>query len=628
MTRRALLIGAQTYDLTGVAEDVTVMERLLTDRGFTDLRVCREPGETGYHGMDEALTRLAQETRTGDAVVVYYSGHGALIPLPGALRECHPGRPAYLQYLVPSDHEAGTATDFRGYLAEELTAALRRLTAATPNVTCILDCCHSGGMVRSPGEWRIKSVRCDVPVEAGVARSVALATPARPADPDVVRLVACQRLGVAYENERQGLFTAALARVLEDFRNRPVPWSVLITRIRDRVRLSEALQRPDAGGPSGRLPFSLDAPPQPERLPLRAHGGELRVRGGALFGLRALDRVRLVFPADGTRPGSEAEAQVTAVDATDALLDPPPEASASPLPSGSYAVPVRVHTRSHVRIDVGGPLADALRGRLASSPRLVEADGGSDILGLVRARGGRFEVADRKGLAYRRPEYMPGLAEPPSSAVRKIVELLETISRGERLRGLADPGPDGCAAEDLRARMEVETTPDSLDFREFRPGDVLRTGDRYRISVAGRTRTPLYVWLLGVGLSGRTSLVTHDQPSGIAMEPDTGHDGGFGDRPGPVEVRWRSGPVEVWWPQDVPAVGSRPESVLLLVGDRQLDLSALGGAARHHRSEPAALSALLDEVCEGVRDSRLSITAKELRYRVFDWHTTVEPPSS
>ncbi|MER5572674.1 caspase family protein [Streptomyces massasporeus] len=617
MTMRALLIGAQSYDLTGVAEDVTVMERLLADRGFTDLRVCRESAETGYHGMDEALTRLGQETETGDAVVVYYSGHGALLPLPPALREHHPGRPAHLQYLVPSDHVASTTTDFRGYLAEELTAVLRRLTTVTPNVTCILDCCHSGGMVRDPGSWRIKSVRCHVPVEAGVERSVGLATEPRLPDPDMVRLVACQRMGVAYEDERQGLFTAALAQALEDFRSRPVPWSVLITRIRDRVQLSQVLQRPDAGGPSGRLPFSLEVPSQPERLQLRAHGGELRVIGGALFGLRTMDRVRLVFPADGTRPGTEAEAPVTAVDMADVLLTPP-GAPVSPLPPGSYALPGRLHTRRPVRIEVGGPLADVLRTRLASSPRLTEADGPSEVLGLVRIRQGKLEVADPAGLPYRRPKEAPGPAETLSTA-RKIVDLLETIARGERLRGLADPGPDDFPPGNLTARMEVETKPGSHDFREFREGDGLRTGDRYRIDVVGSTRTPLYVWLLGVGLSGRTSLVTHDQPSGIPMEPASGHDGEFG---------WRSAPVEIWWPEDVPAVGSRPESVLLLVGDRELDLSPLGGAPRRRRSEPAALSALLDELCEGVRDARLSITAASLRYRVFHWHTTVEPPSS
>ncbi|MEU9253814.1 caspase family protein [Streptomyces sp. NPDC048270] len=617
MTMRALLIGAQTYDLTGVNEDMAVMERLLADRGFADLRLCAE-GETTYHGMVEALAKLACETKPGDAVVVYYAGHGALLPVPAALRERFPGGPAYLQYLVPSDHRDSTASDFRGYLAEELTLLLRRLTRTTPNVTCILDCCHSGGMVRDAGRRRIRSVRSGVIAEAGLERALRLATAPRLPDPDVVRLVACQRHGVAYENEHEGLFTAALAKVLDDFRHTAVPWATLIPRIRDEVQLTEVLQRPDAGGPSGRLPFSLDVPALPERLPLRAAGGALRVVGGALYGLRALDVVRLVLPAEEERsPDTVMEVAVAAVDAADALLDPSFNAPAPPLPLGSYALPVRVHKRHPVRIAAGGPLAEAIRTRLASSPRLIEADRESEPLSYVRVREGKLETTDATGLSYRHPDELSDPMGDPSAPARKAIALLETIARGERMRGLGDPGADGLLRQDLRAWMEVETEPGSHAFREFRTCDGMRAGDRYRISVTGASTTALYVWLLGVGLSGRISLVTHDQPSGIRLEPVAGHD---------EKVGWRSGPVEVWWPDDVPARGRRPESVLLLVGDDQLDLSPLGGGTRRRWSEPDALRVLLDEVCEGVRDSRVELHAKKLRYRVFSWHTTVEPP--
>ncbi|MFF8632722.1 caspase family protein [Streptomyces pilosus] len=619
MTKRALLIGAQTYGLSGVGRDVAVMERLLAGRGFTDLRVRRTAGETTYDGMNQALARLAAETKEGDAVVVYYSGHGSLLPVPRDLRERRPGTPAHLQYLVPSDHDDSTATDFRGYLAEELTAVLRRLTSVTPNVTCVLDCCHSGGMARAPGRRRIRSVRSDVPADAGVARSAGLTTAVSLPDPRVVRLFACQRLGVAYEDERQGLFTAALAQALEDFRSRPVPWSVLMARVRDHVGLAGAFQRPDAGGPSGRLPFSLRTPAWSERLPLRAEAGGLRVSGGALFGLRAMDRVRLVFPADGTRPEGETEARVTAVDLADAVLEPPPGAPDGPLPPGSYALPLRIHTRQAVHVEARGPAADAVRKRLASSPRLEETGRRGEALCRVRAEEGRLEVTDGDGRPYRRHLAGPGPAETPSEAARRIVGLLETVARGERLRRLAlDPGTDDFPARDLAARMEVETTPHSFDFRAFPQGGAMRAGDRYRVSVTGRADVPLYVWLLGVGLSGRTSLVTHDQPGGVAMEPSAGT---------PGLLHWESGPVDLWWPEDVPAGdGGRPESVLLLVGDRQMDLSPLGGTARRRGAEPAALSALLDEVCEGVRDSRLPDAVGALRYRVFGWHAAVEPP--
>ncbi|MFI2367988.1 caspase domain-containing protein [Streptomyces sp. NPDC018833] len=622
MTKRALLIGAQSYDLTGVHADVALMERVLADRGFTDIRVCAD-AEAGYHGMADALATLADETKEGDAVVVYYSGHGSLLPVPPAHRGDLPGSPHHLQYLVPVDHRHSTADDFRGYLAEELTAVLRRITGITRNVTCVLDCCHSGGMVRDTGGWRTKSVLSEVPVEAGLARSVELATGPRSPDPHVVRLVATQRHGFAYEDDRQGLFTAGLAEALEDFRDRPVPWSVLIARIRDRVQPRAVLQRPDAGGPSGRLPFSLDVPDQPERMPLASHDGRLRVPGGVLFGLGARDRVRLVLPAGGSRAETTAETEVLAVEVTDALLDAPAIPFPSPLPPGSYALAVRVHTRLPVHIATSGPFAEALRTRLASSPRLTEATRADKALASVRMRNGVAEVVDGNGLPYRHPDKaLDSGSAPPSASAGKVVALLETIARGERLRELTDPEDPGRLNVELTARMEVETAPGSCVYRTFRTGDEgLRAGCRYRISVAGgATHHKLYVWVLGVGLSGRTTLVTHDQPSGIRLEPDAAP-GADADT-----VTWDSGPVEIWWPDDVPAKGSRPESVLLLVGDRQLDLSPLVAAVRNVRAEPAALSALLDEVCDGVRDSRRQATTEALRYRVFSWHTTVEPP--
>ncbi|MET9518310.1 caspase family protein [Streptomyces sp. NPDC002994] len=623
MTKRALLIGAQSYDLNGVHADVAAMERVLADRGFTDLRV-RIGGDANYRGMAEALTTLANDTKEGDAVVVYYSGHGSLLPVPPATRSRLPGSPHHLQYLVPVDHLHSTADDFRGYLAEELTTVLRRITAITRNVTCVLDCCHSGAMVRDPGGWRIKSVPSEVPVEAGLTRSLALAAGPRQPDPHVVRLVACQRHGFAYEDKRQGLFTAGLAKALEDFRDRPVPWAVLIPRIRDRIQTRAVLQRPDAGGPSGRLPFSLDVPGQPERLPLALHDGRLCVPGGVLFGLGARDRVRLVLPADGSRAETTAETEVVAVEVSDALLDPPPVPLPAPLPAGSYALPVRVHTRHPVHIAMSGPFVEALRTRVASSSHLIEAVQEDEALASVRMRKGTPEVVDGKGLPYRHPdEALDSGPAAPSARAGKIVALLETIARGERLRRLENPKGAGRLGVDLTVRMEVETAPGSCVYRDFPTGDDgLRAGDRYRISVAGGVHDELYVWVLGVGLSGRTSLVTHDQPSGIRLEPaavpDTAHD--------PDVVMWDSGPVDIWWPDDVPAEGSRRESVLVLVGDRQMDLSPLVAAVRNRRAEPTALSALLDEVCDGVRDSRRT-TAEALRYRVFSWHTTVEPPA-
>lgn len=224
MTLRAVLIGAQTYGLTGVHADVELMHAVLRNHGFTDVRTCTEE-LASYAGIKTALSRLGEATRRGDGVVVYYSGHGALL--------------GELQYLVPVDMADSNPTDFRGYLAEELTAAVRVLTDVTPNVTVILDCCHSGGAVREAayesGRWALKSVELPrVARAAGLERAAALSRPGDPLVPNVVRLTACQQHDSAYEAElrpgagRQGVFTAALAKVLDPRRHPPCPgrcWS-------------------------------------------------------------------------------------------------------------------------------------------------------------------------------------------------------------------------------------------------------------------------------------------------------------------------------------------------------------------------------------------------------------------
>ncbi|MFE2886347.1 caspase family protein [Streptomyces sp. NPDC059272] len=615
MTLRAVLIGAQTYGLTGVHADVELMRRVLTDRGFTDLDV-RVGERARYAGITEGLARLQHAIRPGDGVVVYYSGHGSLS--------------GGLQYLVPVDMHESSPADFRGYLSEELTAAVRALTAVTPNVTCVLDSCHSGGAVREAayesGRWALKAVELPrVPADAGLARAALLAGLDDPLVPNVVRLTACEQHGSAYETElrlgsgRQGVFTAALADLLDATAGRPVPWSTLVARARDRIKRQQIFQWPDAGGPAGRLPFCLEEPAAPERLPLLRREGRFRVPGGAVFGLGPEDEVSMVFP-DDTRwqEGQETSvpAAVEEMDAGDAVLRVTPagvlrpgaeELSSAVVPPGSYALAVRVHDRRQVLIDAVGPFADALREELVRSPRLAEAHGPDEAFAVVRVHGGRPEVLDRTGLPLRGP------ADPAYSDASGLVALLDELARGERTRWLRDPRD----SSRLDARPDVlfqarRSTGDG-DWHVLKPmGERLYDGDVYRVTVGNRSGTPLYFWVLGVGLSGRTALVTNDQPSGYRVEPHTHR---------------RTAPVRLYWPSDVPEQGPRTETVHLIVGDRRMDLSALASREAHDRSARTAdpaLDALLQEVWNGLRDQRMD-GGEEFHYRVWTVHADALP---
>ena len=173
MSKRALLIGSQTFGLTGANPDVHLMAETLERRGFEcDVRV---DDDATRNGIVDAYEQLISDTPADstDPVVVYYSGHGGRSTLRDWSTRQQLGQRSDLLYLVPFDMEASTEGDFRGLLSEEVSALQRRLTARTANVTTILDCCHSGTMSRDPTVLP-KSVARQFPTEGALARIEAI----------------------------------------------------------------------------------------------------------------------------------------------------------------------------------------------------------------------------------------------------------------------------------------------------------------------------------------------------------------------------------------------------------------------------------------------------------------------
>src|SRR3979490_713475 len=92
-------------------------------------------------GSSPATIRGLPRPGPGAVAVVYYCGHGchAAIAQEGRSWQC----------IAPTDLRDGTATDWRGIPAWELSIKQSQLTAKTRNVTVILDCCHSAQLSRS-----------------------------------------------------------------------------------------------------------------------------------------------------------------------------------------------------------------------------------------------------------------------------------------------------------------------------------------------------------------------------------------------------------------------------------------------------------------------------------------------
>ncbi len=141
MARRALVLGSQIEGLRGVDNDARRMAAMFDERGFAvDLRV---GGDATRAGMLAGYDQLIDASGPDDVAAVYYCGHGFYASVSSEQRSW--------QCIVPTDLRDGSDTDWRGITGWELSIKQAQLTARTPNVTVILDCCHSAQLSRSDG---------------------------------------------------------------------------------------------------------------------------------------------------------------------------------------------------------------------------------------------------------------------------------------------------------------------------------------------------------------------------------------------------------------------------------------------------------------------------------------------
>ncbi len=144
MAKKALLIGINRYkipgaDLRGCVNDVKNMKGVLTQMyGFAskDVSVMTDFAAT-TKAMKAAISKLVRDARSGDVVLLHYSGHGAnVIDVNGD----EPDRRD--EILCPTD------LDWHKPLLDDwLRTTFNRLRAGV-SLTVIMDCCHSGSNTR------------------------------------------------------------------------------------------------------------------------------------------------------------------------------------------------------------------------------------------------------------------------------------------------------------------------------------------------------------------------------------------------------------------------------------------------------------------------------------------------
>src|SRR6266478_2808332 len=264
MRKRALVIGCQTGALRGVHADVELTAGLLGSFGFEATTLVE--AQATCDGIRDAYRGLIEDTAAGDAVVVYYSGHGARFRNPRAAQD--PSEPGWLQYLCPTDIDDAGRGAFRGLLAEELSQLQWALTEKTDNVTTILDCCHSARMSRDPavlpkareraGAFGWSSVRA----AWQTLRMNPMAGSANvDSNPSAIRVVACAPDESAFELQTpssggpHGALTSELARLLRQPGIAALTWHELAGLLRLGVMDLVASQRPEVEGPVDRYLF-------------------------------------------------------------------------------------------------------------------------------------------------------------------------------------------------------------------------------------------------------------------------------------------------------------------------------------------------------------------------------------
>ena len=149
-TQRALLIGinytGQDGQLSGCHHDVNnVAKYLMEIENFKNenITILMDDGKNKNPTKSNILTaykRLVRECKEGDVVFCHYSGHGGRVHDDNGDEE-----DGYDETLIPVDYaKAGQIRD------DELLKTLIHPMPAGVNMTCLMDCCHSGTVLDLP----------------------------------------------------------------------------------------------------------------------------------------------------------------------------------------------------------------------------------------------------------------------------------------------------------------------------------------------------------------------------------------------------------------------------------------------------------------------------------------------
>jgi hypothetical protein len=223
-SRRALCVGINDYPtapLSGCVADVEVWDSLLAGAGFSVTRLLNNRATRA--AIVNSLERMIAASRRGDVLVFQFSGHGTQVPdLNGD--EAKGDTAGLDEAICPFDFATGALL-----IDDDIGRIFSRLPDGV-NLTCFMDCCHSGtvsrfamaGAASARPRDRSEHMRF-IPASAQLIAAHehfrAAVEPERDAERAVAAMrevvfSACLSHEVAWESGGQGEFTVRAAQVL------------------------------------------------------------------------------------------------------------------------------------------------------------------------------------------------------------------------------------------------------------------------------------------------------------------------------------------------------------------------------------------------------------------------------
>lgn len=510
---RALVIGSQIAGLRGVDNDVRRMAEMLSRRGFVvDVRTGASATRAG---ILEGYDRLIAHARPHEPAVVYFAGHGFESGSVGLDR---------LPWLciAPTDLGDGTADDWRGITAWELSLKQAQLTQRTRNVTVIFDTGFTSQMSRDAAARDAIPRALPHPVRSGFAEHLEAlraryGSPFSTVDPlgnpDAVVLSACRPSEAAYEYHDadggyRGAFTEALLEVLADAGNAPISWAVLADAIRSRVLRRFVAQRPEVEGPLRRLPFSLEEDDRRGAIALATVDRDLRLEAGRLTGVVPGD-VYGVMPGDARGYDARsalARVKIVAVSATTSTAQR--IAGDEPLPADAVAFPLTTSaTRRPVAILAPANALPAIEAAIAATPTLRIAEPQeAPVIATLRLAGDALTIEDAMGPLFPAARFPADLDD----TIRNIVHL----GLAQSLRELE--GEYQVSARELAIEFGVVDEGQQIPLPDH--GAALGLRDRVYVKVANRSHRPLFIHIFNIGMRGDVFLLTGSVPGGVVLD--------------------------------------------------------------------------------------------------------------